>query len=90
MSCVLSPKRAQAYNSAEEAAFLLKNGIKDHLVLPKNSEEKSLESLVASIWEEIMQKHVPEMLEDFESLKFVPLEIRKRFADEKLFLDRYE
>jgi hypothetical protein len=89
MSCVLSPKRAPAHNSAEEAAFLLKNGIKD-LVLPKNREEKSLESLVASIWEEITQKHVPEMLEDFESLKFVPLEIRKRFADEKLFLDRYE
>ena len=90
MVCVPSKKRALAQKRAEEeAAFSLKNGNKK-LVLPQNGEKIEIEAFVANIWNEITQKHIPEMLEDLESLRFVPLEIRKSLAEAPMFLVRYE
>ena len=57
---------------------------------PDGSVEKELEVYVASVWEDIAQNHVPEMLEALESLKYVPVKIRKKMASELLFLDRSE
>ena len=51
---------------------------------------KDIETFVARIWQEIEQQDLPKMLEDLESLKYVPLEIRRKEASETLFLVRYE
>jgi hypothetical protein len=51
---------------------------------------KDIESLVARIWEEIEKQELPAMLEDLESLKYVPAEVRRKAASEPLFLVRYE
>lgn len=51
---------------------------------------KDIESLVARIWKEIEQQELPVMLEDLESLKYVPVEVRRKAASEQLFLVRYE
>jgi len=90
MICVPNKKRALALKKTEkENAFSLKNENKE-FVLPQNSEKIEIEAFVANIWNEITQKHVPEMLEDLESLRFVPLEIRKSLAEAPMFLVRYE
>ena len=56
----------------------------------KDFVNKDIESLVARIWKEIEQQELPVMLEDLESLKYVPVEIRRKAASEQLFLVRYE
>ena len=89
MICVQSKKRALAKNRVKEAAFLLKNPSKE-FVLPPNSEKIEIEAFVAKIWQEIAQKHIPEMLEDLESLRFVPLKVKKSLAESPMFLVRYE
>ncbi len=55
----------------------------------EDSMNKDIESVVARVWEEISQKHLLGMLEDSESLKYVPIEIRRKAASEPLFLVRY-
>lgn len=55
----------------------------------EDSMNKDIESVVARVWEEISQKHLLGMLEDLESLKYVPIEIRRKAASEPLFLVRY-
>ena len=59
-------------------------------VFPDCSEDHELEVYIGMVWEEIAQNHVPKMLEDLESLKYVPVQIRKKMASEPLFLDRSE
>jgi len=49
-----------------------------------------IEFFVARIWEKALSKHIPEALEDLESLQFVPLQIRRKLAIEPLFIARYE
>jgi hypothetical protein len=61
----------------------------EHTVL-EDCVNKDIESLVARIWEEIEQQELPAMLEDLESLKYVPVEVRRKEASEPLFLVRYE
>jgi hypothetical protein len=61
----------------------------EHTVL-EDCVDREIESLVARIWEEIEQQELPVMLEDLESLKYVPVEVRKKAASEPLFLVRYE
>jgi len=51
---------------------------------------KDFETFVARVWEEIEQQHLPWMLEDLESLKYVSVEVRRKAASEPLFLVRYE
>ena len=59
--------------------------------LPKSKDfEGSIEKLVADIWEDLNQKHIPEMLVDLESLEYVPREIRMKMATEPIFIRRYE
>jgi hypothetical protein len=59
--------------------------------LPKSKDfEDSIEKLVADIWEDLTQRHIPEMLVDLESLEYVPREIRVKMAAEPLFINRYE
>jgi hypothetical protein len=59
--------------------------------LPKSKNlEYNIEKLVADIWEDLTQRHIPEMLVDLESLKYVPREIRVKMATEPLFISRYE
>lgn len=52
--------------------------------------EESIERLVADIWDKVIQKHIPEMLVNLESLEYVPRKIRMKMADEPLFISRYE
>ena len=54
-----------------------------------DSTNNDIESIVACIWEDISQQHLPRMLEDLESLKYVPIEVRRKAASEPLFLVRY-
>lgn len=61
----------------------------EHTV-PEDCVDKDIESLVARIWEEIEKQELPVMLEDLESLKYVPVEVRRKAASEPLFLVRYE
>jgi hypothetical protein len=61
----------------------------EHTVL-EDCISKNIETFVARIWEEIEQQDLPKMLEDLESLKYVPVEIRRKEASEPLFLVRYE
>ena len=89
MICVPNKKRALKQYRVEEAVFSLKNGNRE-VVLPQKNEKIEIEAFVANIWNEITQKHIPEMLEDLESLRFVPLEIRKSLAEAPMFLVRYE
>jgi hypothetical protein len=56
----------------------------------ENSANKEIEPFVARIWEDIKQQHLLGMLEDLESLKYVPVEVRRKAASEPLFLVRYE
>ena len=49
-----------------------------------------IEAFVARIWQEIEQQDLPKMLEDLESLKYVPVEVRRKEASEPLFLVRNE
>jgi hypothetical protein len=59
--------------------------------LPKNKDsEESIEKFVADIWENVTQRHIPEMLIDMESLEYVPRKIRLKMATEPLFIERYE
>ena len=51
---------------------------------------EDIETYVARVWKEIEQQHLPMMLEDLESLKYVPVDIRRQAASESLFLVRYE
>ena len=51
---------------------------------------KDIETFVARIWQEIEQQDLPKMLEDLESLKYVPVEVRRKEASEPLFLVRNE
>jgi hypothetical protein len=51
---------------------------------------KDIEKFVACVWKEIEQQDLPKMLEDLESLKYVPVEVRRKAATEPLFLVRYE
>ena len=60
----------------------------EHLILEDRVE--NIEMFVAHVWEENEQQHLPAMLEDLESLKFVPVEVRRKEANEPLFLVRYE
>jgi hypothetical protein len=61
----------------------------EHTVL-EDCINKDIETFVARIWQEIEQQDLPKMLEDLESLKYVPVEIRRKEASEPLFLVRYE
>ena len=61
----------------------------EHTVL-EDCVNNDIESLVARIWEEIEKQDLPEMLEDLESLKYVPVEVRRKTASEPLFIVRYE
>jgi hypothetical protein len=61
----------------------------EHTVL-EDCVNKDIESFVARIWEEIQQQELPLMLEDLESLKYVPVEVRRKAARESLFIARYE
>ena len=61
----------------------------EHTVL-EDCVNKDIESFVARVWEEIEQQDLPSLLEDLESLKFVPVEVRRKEASEPLFLVRYE
>ncbi len=61
----------------------------EHAVL-EDCGNKDIESLVARIWEEIERQELPVMLEDLESLKYVPVEVRRKAASEPLFIVRYE
>ena len=61
----------------------------EHTVL-EDCLNKDIESFVARVWEEIEQQDLPSLLEDLESLKFVPVEVRRKEASEPLFLVRYE
>ena len=56
------------------------------LVLPIGSADNELETYLARVWEDIAKKHVPEMLEDLESLKYVPVQIRKKWQPSYLSL----
>ena len=60
-----------------------------NLFLEKNM-EIDIEPFVARVWEDIKQKHLLGMLEDLESLKYVPVEIRRKAASEPIFIVRYE
>jgi hypothetical protein len=55
----------------------------------EDSTNKDIESIVSCMWNEISQKNLPSMLEDMESLKYVPVETRRIAASEPLFLVRY-
>jgi len=61
----------------------------EHMVL-EDCINKDIETFVARIWQEIEQQDLPKMLEDLESLKYVPVEVRRKEAGEPLFLVRYE
>jgi hypothetical protein len=61
----------------------------EHTVL-EDCINKNIETFVARIWQEIEQQDLPKMLEDLESLKYVPVEIRRKEASKPLFLVRYE
>jgi len=61
----------------------------EHMVL-EDCINKDIETFVARIWQEIEQQDLHKMLEDLESLKYVPVEIRRKEASEPLFLVRYE
>lgn len=61
----------------------------ENLVL-ENSMNKDIEPFVAQVWEDIKQQHLLGMLEDLESLKYVPVEVRRKAANKPLFLVRYE
>jgi hypothetical protein len=61
----------------------------EHTVL-EDCVNKDIESFVARVWEEIEQQDLPMMLEDLESLKYVPIEVRRKAASEPLFIVRYE
>jgi hypothetical protein len=56
----------------------------------ENSTNKEIEPFVAHIWENIKKQHLLGMLEDLESLKYVPVKVRRKAASEPLFLVRYE
>ena len=56
----------------------------------ENSLNKDIEPFVADLWEDVKQQHLLGMLEDLESLKYVPVEVRRKAASEPLFLIRYE
>ena len=58
------------------------------LILEDRAED--IEMFVARIWEGIEKQNVPRMLEDLESLKYVPVEVRRKTASEPLLLVRYE
>jgi hypothetical protein len=47
---------------------------------------KDIEPFVAHVWEDIRQQHLLGMLEDLESLKYVPVKIRRKAASEPLSL----
>jgi hypothetical protein len=46
----------------------------------EHSMNKDIESIVACVWEEIKQKHLPGMLKNLEPLKYAPIEIRRKAA----------
>ena len=46
----------------------------------EDSMNKDIESIVACVWEEINQKHLPGMLKNLEPLKYAPIEIRRKAA----------
>jgi hypothetical protein len=52
----------------------------------ENSTNKDIEPFVAHVWEDIRQQHLLGMLEDLESLKYVPVKIRRKAASEPLSL----
>jgi hypothetical protein len=52
--------------------------------------DDSIENLVAEIWKDVIQRHIPEMLVDMNSLKYVPRKIRVKMAAEPLLISRYE
>jgi hypothetical protein len=79
MECAQKRKRALV---RKEIANIENMFIEDNM-------NKDIEPIVAHVWEEISQKHLPGMLEDLESLKYVPIEIRRKAASEPLFLVRY-
>jgi hypothetical protein len=90
---LFSPKNLAEYseplNSIEKLMPLDEIETKP-FVFPDGILDNKLEVYIANVWEEIAQKHVPEMLEALESLKYVPVYIRKKLASELLFLDRSE
>ena len=61
----------------------------EHRVL-EDCIHKEIETFVARIWQEIEQQDLPKMLEDLESLKYVPVEVRRKEAIEPLFLVQNE
>ena len=56
----------------------------------EDSLNNDIEPFVAHLWEDVTQQHLIGMLEDLESLKYVPVEVRRKAASEPLFLVRYE
>jgi len=58
------------------------------ILIPSENEDNNLETYLARVWQEITENNVQKMLEDLESLKYVPAKIRKEMAAELLFLER--
>jgi hypothetical protein len=71
-------------------ALVRKKSVNIEKLFLENSTNKEIEPFVARIWEDIKQQHLLGMLEDLESLKYVPVEVRRKAASEPLFLVRYE
>ncbi len=53
-------------------------------------DEEDFEELIAHVPEEVREQHRLEILENAQSLKDEPLEIRKKEADREIHLARYE
>ncbi len=71
-------------------ALVRKENVRIENLFIEDSMNKDIELFVARIWEDVQQQHLPRMLEDLESLKYVPVEVRRKMAMEPLFLVRYE
>lgn len=52
--------------------------------------EENFEELIAHIPEEIREEHLHEILTDVRSLRDVSVELRKKEADQPIYLIRYE
>lgn len=61
----------------------------EHLIF-EDSLNQDIEEFVARIWAEIERQHLPRMLEDLESLQYVPVWVRRKAAEEPLLLARCE
>lgn len=88
--CTKQVERKNLFSPTNGNKRLLPSNEREPFDFPDGRVDNELEVYVANVWEDIAQNHVPEMLEALESLKYVPVQIRKKMASEPLFLDRSE